>query len=72
MVPSQAVQTGQQGDYVFVTKPDMTVDVRQVKVGQSVNNQTQVFEGLSDGETVVIDGQVRLVPGTKVYFSKGL
>jgi membrane fusion protein, multidrug efflux system len=72
VIPSQAVQTGQQGDYVFVTKPDMTVEVRQVKVGQSVNNQTQVFEGLSDGETVVTDGQVRLVPGTKVYLSKGL
>ena len=72
VIPSQAVQTGQQGDYVFVTKPDMTVDVRHVKVGQSVNNQTQVLQGLSDGETVVIDGQVRLVPGTKVYLSKGL
>jgi membrane fusion protein, multidrug efflux system len=72
VIPSQAVQTGQQGDYVFVTKPDMTVDVRQVKVGQSVNNQTQVLDGLSAGETVVIDGQVRLVPGTKVYLSKGL
>ncbi|HSU30359.1 MAG TPA: efflux RND transporter periplasmic adaptor subunit [Bryobacteraceae bacterium] len=72
VIPSQAVQTGQQGDYVFVTKPDMTVEVRQVKVGQSVNNQTQVLQGLSEGETVVIDGQVRLVPGTKVYFSKGL
>jgi membrane fusion protein, multidrug efflux system len=72
VIPSQAVQTGQQGDYVFVTKPDMTVEVRQVKVGQSVNNQTQVLQGISDGETVVIDGQVRLVPGTKVYLSKGL
>jgi multidrug efflux system membrane fusion protein len=72
VIPSQAVQTGQQGDYVFVTKPDMTVEVRQVKVGQSVNNQTQVLQGLSDGETVVTDGQVRLVPGTKVYLSKGL
>jgi membrane fusion protein, multidrug efflux system len=72
VIPSQAVQTGQQGDYVFVTKADMTVDVRQVKVGQSVNNQTQVLQGLSEGETVVIDGQVRLVPGTKVYLSKGL
>ena len=72
VVPSQAVQTGQQGDYVFVTKPDMTVAVRKVKVGRSVNNRTQVLEGLSDGETVVIDGQVRLIPGTKVYFTKGL
>jgi len=72
VIPSQAVQTGQQGDYVFVTKPDMTVEVRRVKVGRSVNNQTQVLQGLSDGETVVIDGQVRLVPGTKVYLSKAL
>jgi multidrug efflux system membrane fusion protein len=72
VIPSQAVQTGQQGDYVFVMKPDMRVAVQQVKVGRSVNNETQVLEGLSDGETVVIDGQVRLVPGTKVYLSKGL
>ena len=71
-VPSEAVQTGQQGDYVFVTKPDMTVEARQVSVGQTVNNQTQVLQGLSEGETVVTDGQVRLVPGTKVYFAKGL
>ncbi len=72
VVPSQAVQAGQQGDYVFVTKPDMTVDVRQVNVGQTVNNETEVLQGLSPGETVVTDGQVRLIPGTKVYFTKGL
>ncbi len=72
VIPSQAVQTGQQGDYVFVMKPDMTVGVRKLKVGRSVNNQTQVLQGLADGENVVIDGQVRLVPGTKVYLSKGL
>jgi multidrug efflux system membrane fusion protein len=63
------VQAGQQGDYVFIVKPDMTVAVRQVKVGQIVHNQTEVLEGLSAGETVVTDGQVRLVPGTKVYFA---
>jgi multidrug efflux system membrane fusion protein len=72
VIPSQAVQAGQQGDYVFVVKPDMTVDVRQVKVGATVKNQTEVTQGLSIGETVVTDGQVRLVRGTKVYFSKGL
>jgi membrane fusion protein, multidrug efflux system len=72
VVPSQAIQAGQQGDYVFVTKPDMTVDVRQVNVGQTVNNETEVLNGLSPGETVVTDGQVRLIPGTKVYFTKGL
>jgi multidrug efflux system membrane fusion protein len=72
VVPSEAVQAGQQGDYVFVVKPDMTVDVRQVKVGHTVNGQTEVQQGLAVGETVVTDGQVRLVPGTKVYFTKSL
>jgi membrane fusion protein, multidrug efflux system len=72
VVPSQSVQAGQQGDYVFVVKPDRTVDVRQVKVGPSVNNQTEVLQGLTAGEKVVTDGQVRLVPGTKVYFTKSL
>lgn len=72
VVPSQAVQTGQDGDFVFVVKPNMTVDVQPVKVGLSVQNQTEILQGLSAGETVVTDGQVRLVPGTKVYFTKGL
>ena len=72
VVPSQSIQSGQQGDYLFVVKPDKTVDVRQVKVGQSVNNQTEVLQGLQAGDTVVTDGQVRLVPGTKVYFTKSL
>jgi membrane fusion protein, multidrug efflux system len=72
VVPAQSIQAGQQGDYVFVIKPDKTVDVRQVKVGQSVNNQTEVLQGLTAGETVVTDGQVRLVPGAKVYFTKSL
>ena len=70
VIPSQAVQAGQQGEYVFVVRSDMTADVRQVKVGTTVNNLTEVTEGLSVGEPVVTDGQVRLVPGTKVYFSK--
>jgi multidrug efflux system membrane fusion protein len=72
VIPSAAVQPGQQGDHVFVVKPDMTVDVRQVKVGQTVNGQAEVLQGLDEGETVVTDGQVRLVPGTKVYFAKSL
>ncbi len=72
VVPSPAVQTGQQGSYVFVVKPDMTVAVQQVKVGQTINDQTEILQGLSEGETVVTDGQVRLVPGSKVYIAKGL
>lgn len=71
-IPSQAVQAGQDGDYVFVVKPDMTVAVRQVKMGQTVDNRTEVLSGLSADEAVVTDGQVRLVPGSRVYLSKGL
>jgi multidrug efflux system membrane fusion protein len=66
------VQAGQSGNYVFIVKPDKTVDVRQVRVGNSVNGQTVVLQGLAEGETVVTDGQVRLVPGSKVYFTKPL
>lgn len=72
VIPSEAVQAGQQGDHVFTVGPDMTVAVRQVKAGQTVNGQTEVVQGLSAGETIVTDGQVRLVPGTKVYFTKSL
>ena len=69
-VPGPAV--GPARAFVFVVKPNMTVDVRQVTVGQTVENETQILQGLSVGETVVTDGQVSLVPGTKVYFTKGL
>jgi multidrug efflux system membrane fusion protein len=71
-IPSQAVQAGQDGDYVFVVKPDMTVAVRQVKMGQTVDNRTQVLSGLSADEAVVTDGQVRLVPGSRVYVGKAV
>ena len=70
VVPSQAVQSGQEGPFVFIVNADKTVDVRQVTVGQAVNDQTEIIRGLSIGETVVTDGQVSLVPGTKVYFTK--
>jgi len=66
VVPSQAVQTGQQGDYVFIIKPDMTVESRAVKVERTVGGESVIAEGIKPGETVVTDGQLRLVPGTKV------
>jgi multidrug efflux system membrane fusion protein len=72
VVPPQAVQAGQQGDYVFVVKPDMTVAARPVSVGQTVGDKSQILKGLSVGETVVTDGQVRLAPGTRVYIAKPL
>ncbi len=72
VVPSQTVQSGQEGDYVFVVRPDKTVIVQKVKVGRTVNGVTEILNGLQPGQTVVTDGQIRLVAGTKVYFTNGL
>lgn len=66
VVPSQAVQIGQDQQFVYVVKPDMTVEVRKVKTGDSVDNMTVIEEGLNPGEQVVTDGQLSLVPGAKV------
>jgi membrane fusion protein, multidrug efflux system len=72
LVPSQAVQTGQQGSFVFVVQPEMKVALRPVVIGESIDNQTVVTSGLKPGETVVIDGQLRLIPGAKVTIKSGL
>ena len=66
VVPSQAVQRGQQGDYVFVVKADMTVESRAIQLGQGIDGETVVRKGLEAGERVVTDGQLRLFPGAKV------
>jgi multidrug efflux system membrane fusion protein len=66
VVPSQAVQTGQQGQYVFVVKPDRTVDSRPVAVERTVGGESVIARGLEPGEEVVTDGQLRLVPGAKI------
>jgi len=66
VVPSQAIQTGQQGQYVFVVKQDLTVESRPVVAGRSGSNETVVQKGLHADEKVVTDGQLRLYPGAKV------
>jgi multidrug efflux system membrane fusion protein len=67
VVPSQALQTGQQGaQFVFVVKGDSTVENRPVVVTRTVGSETVVSKGLSAGEKIVIDGQPRLVNGSKV------
>ncbi len=66
VVPSPAVQTGQDGDYVFVVKPDLTVESRHVAVGFSVQGETIIETGIEAGEKVVTDGQIRLVPGSRI------
>jgi len=72
LVPSQAVQTGQQGSFVFVVQPDMKATIRPVVIGESIDNQTVVTSGLKPGETVVTDGQLRLIPGSTVTIKSGL
>ncbi|MGC1106282.1 MAG: efflux RND transporter periplasmic adaptor subunit [Candidatus Acidiferrales bacterium] len=72
VVPSQAVMTGQDGDYLFVVKPDMTVDLRTVKVSLTEHGLSVITDGVKPGETVVTDGQVRLIAGTKVRIKTSL
>jgi membrane fusion protein, multidrug efflux system len=72
VVPSQAVNTGQQGPFVFVIKPDMTVETRPVTVMRSGNGQAVIDKGLAVGERVVTDGQLRLVPGAKVEIKQAV
>ena len=66
VVPSQAVQTGPKGQFVFVVKPDLTAEVREVVVERVDGAQTVIAKGLTPGEQVVASGQSRLVPGVKV------
>jgi multidrug efflux system membrane fusion protein len=66
VVPSQAVQIGQDNSFVYAVKPDMTVEVRNVKTGPTFNEMIVIDDGLKPGDKVVTDGQLRLVPGATV------
>jgi membrane fusion protein, multidrug efflux system len=66
VVPTQAVQTGQSGPYVFIVKKDMTAEMRAITPGASHNGETVIDRGISAGETVVTDGQLQLTSGVHV------
>ena len=66
VVPTEAIQSGQVGTYVFVVKDDRTVEIRPVSVVRNWKNVTVLAKGLEPGETVATDGQIRLAPGVKV------
>ena len=70
VVPSQAVQTGPDGQYAYVVKPDMSTEVRKVAVERVDGDNAIVASGLRSGETVVVKGQLRLVPGSKVVIAQ--
>lgn len=66
LAPTQAIQTGQEGQLVWVITPDLKAEVRPVEVKRPLNSETIIKKGLQPGERVVTDGQIRLVPGAKV------
>jgi multidrug efflux system membrane fusion protein len=66
VVPDQALQRGQGGMHVFVVQPDSTVDLRDVRVARSRQGESVIVEGLSAGDRVVVEGQLRLTPGARV------
>jgi multidrug efflux system membrane fusion protein len=66
LVPSQAIQSGQEGTFVYLVTPDEKVNVRPVTAGQRVEQETVVSSGLAAGETVVVEGALRLFPGARV------
>jgi multidrug efflux system membrane fusion protein len=70
VVPSQAVQYGQNGSFVFVVLPDHTVQVNPIVTGETYQGETVINKGLKLGETVVTDGQLNLFPGAKVSIQK--
>jgi len=66
LIPTQAVQTGQHGQFVFVVAPDQSVQPRPVTTGESMDGKTIIQTGIARGETVVTDGQLRLTPGSRI------
>jgi multidrug efflux system membrane fusion protein len=72
LVPSQAIQTGQEGPFVYVVNRDMKVAARPVVAGAIIDTETIIENGLKAGETVVTDGQLRLMPGATVRIKNAL
>lgn len=70
IVPTKAVQSGQQGQFVFVVKQDMSVESRPIQIDRTISQEVVVSKGLTPGETIVLDGQLQLIPGAKVTIKK--
>lgn len=71
VIPSGAVAAGQDGEYVFVVRPDGTAEHRAVRTAETLDGLVIVEEGVAEGETVVTDGQLRVVPGAPVKAVEG-
>jgi multidrug efflux system membrane fusion protein len=71
VVPAAAVQNGQKGQYVFVVKADLTAEERPVTIERTTEDDAVIASGLQDGETVILDGQLRVLPGKPVSIKEG-
>jgi multidrug efflux system membrane fusion protein len=71
VIPYQALQHGQGGTIAFVVKPDQTVELRRVTVRRTLGDEALIGDGVQAGETVVTDGQLRLVPGARIEVANG-
>jgi membrane fusion protein, multidrug efflux system len=71
VVPSVAVQAGPDGQYVYVVKSDQTVEMRPVIVSRTAGKETVLKDGVKPGDTIVLDGHLRLVPGSKISIKSG-
>lgn len=65
-VPSDAVQMGQNGHYLYAVKPDMTIEKRNAAVERNDETDAVLKSGAAEGETVVTDGHIKLVPGARI------
>jgi membrane fusion protein, multidrug efflux system len=72
VVPSAAVQAGQEGTYVFAVKPDQSVEMRPITVARVRGAESVIASGVRPGETVVTDGHLRLVPGGRISVKQPL
>jgi multidrug efflux system membrane fusion protein len=66
VVPAEAVQNGQQGQFIYVVKNDQTVEPRVVTAGRMFDRKIIIEKGIAPGDTVVIDGHMRLFPGARI------
>jgi membrane fusion protein, multidrug efflux system len=69
VVPTQAVQTSQQGQFIYVVKADQTVEMRKIVLDRTIGDEAVIASGLGAGETVITDGQLRVTPGAKVQIA---
>ena len=71
LVPSQAVQQGTEGNFLYIAKPDNTVEPRKIEVLATYRGLAAIGQGVAAGENVVTDGQLRLMPGAQIQTRTG-